>query len=400
MEPIRWQQNGLKDCKATKHLGQFDVTVANRALQYHQSWPQYQATPRISLPNLAAYLGVQEIWLKDESRRWGLGAFKGLGGTYGVGRYLANYYGIGPSADFFTLKGHLHTRPPVVFATATDGNHGVGIAWAAGRLGHSAKIFMPQGTSNARVRAIEKVGGSVEVTDLDYDATVNWVARQAHDKGWVLVQDTSWPGYQEIPLWIMQGYLTMVAEEFLGKHDRALDKPTHVFLQAGVGSFAAAVVAFLANLYGRDIPNIIVIEPSRAACFYRSAIISDGCLYSSDGALSTIMAGLACGVGNPVAWEILKHWVAAFVACDDVVTARGMRILGNPLPGDPPLEAGESGAVGLGLLSLVATDAKFSHFREDISLGPDSRVLLVNTEGAMDPGMYRRIVWDGHLAGV
>ncbi len=399
MDLITWHQNPLRDCEPSQSLEPFGRVPAHRVHQYHRSWPQYHPTPLRTLRGLAAHWGLQDVLIKDESQRWGLQAFKGLGGTHVIGRYLAEYYGLDPWTDFSTLKEHAHRKPPVVFATATDGNHGVGIAWAAKQLGHSAKIYMPRGSTRARVEAVKAVGGEVAVTALDYDATVEWVADAAKKQGWILVQDTSWDGYHDIPRWIMQGYMTMVAEEFLNNEATRPGKPTHVIVQAGVGSFAAAIVAFLANVYGRAIPQVIVVEPTDAACFYRSAAAGDRVLYPSHGPLSTVMAGLACGVGNPMAWDILQHWVTVFAACDDVVTARGMRILGNPMPDDPRIVAGESGAVGLGLLSIVMDHPQYAELREVMGLGRDARVLLFNTEGATDPVMYRRIVWDGYLSG-
>ena len=355
MNLIKWQHNPLRDLAPSESLAVFDRVQADQVRRYHQSWPRYRPTPLRSLHGLAARWGLEEVLVKDESQRWGLRAFKGLGGTHGVGRYLAEYYGLSPGADFSALTAHYPLRPPVVFATATDGNHGVGIAWAATQLGHTSKIYMPRGSARARVEAVEAAGGEVEVTALDYDATVEWAAAEAGRHGWVFMQDTFRDGSREIPQWIMQGYMTMMTEEFLDEKEVPPSKPTLVIVQAGVGSFAAAIVAFLANLYGSDIPRVIVVEPTEAACLYRSASVGDRALYPSPGSLSTIMAGLACGVANPVAWEILQHWVTVFAACEDRVTARGMRILGNPLRGDPRIVAGESGAVGLGLLSLIAS---------------------------------------------
>ena len=398
MDLVHWHLNTMKDFRTSESLAPFELGIADQVWRYHRSWAQYHATPLRPLPALAARWGLREVLIKDESCRWGLKAFKGLGGTHVVGRYLTRYYGLGDGcADFPTLRAHRDARPQVVFTTATDGNHGVGIAWAARQLGHSAKIFMPRGSARARVEAIRAVGGDVEVTDRHYDATVKWVAEESRRQGWVLVQDTAWDGYQDIPQWIMQGYLTLMAEEFLCRDRPSLDKPTHVFVQAGVGSFAAATVAFLAHFYGDALPLVVVVEPTEAACFLRSASVGNGTLFSVDGSLSTVMAGLACGVANPVAWDILKHWTTAFVACQDAVTARGMRILGNPINGDERIVAGESGAVGLGLLSLIMENPAYQDLRRRLELSAESRVLLVNTEGATDPVMYHRIVWDGFL---
>lgn len=397
MTLIAWHHNTMRNLEPSEGLAPFDGSQADQVWRFHRSWPGYRPTPLRSLPALATNWGLKTVLVKDESERWGLKAFKGLGGTYGVGRYLGKYYGIEPPGDFLTLKNHFFRKRPVIFATATDGNHGVGIAWAAKHLGHTAKIYMPRGSAPARVEAIRKVGGEVKVTALDYDDTVEWVAAGAEKQGWVLMQDTSLGDGNQISQWIMQGYMTLMAEHFLSNTDSPCDKPTHVIVQAGVGSFAASVVAFLANLYGNEIPRVIVVEPTATACLYDSALVGDHKLYPHPSPQPTVMAGLACGVANPSAWEILRHWVTTFAACDDSVTARGMRILGNPLQGDPRIVSGESGAVGLGLLSLVMERPEYAQLREELELGAEARVLLFNTEGATDPAMYRRIAWDGYL---
>jgi len=398
---VRWVANPSLSRTPSEAFRPFTPAVAAEVQAYHASWPDFRPTPLRSLAQLASHLGLRRILVKDESERFGLHAFKSLGGTYAVGRYLAEYLGLGEGAGYEVLKAHAASKPPVVFATATDGNHGVGVAWAARMLGHSARVYMPKGSAPSRVRAVEAVGGTVTVTETNYDETVRRAAREAAQQGWVLAQDTAWEGYERWPLAIMQGYMTLAAEAvepFPTPDTCRLEPPTHVILQAGVGSFAASVVAYLANLLGPDAPTVILVEPTRAAPFYRSAREGTGQLLAVAGPLDTVMAGLACGVGNPVAWDILSRWVTAFVTVDDPVTARGMRILGNPLPGDPAVVAGESGAVGLGLLAAVMERPELTELRDLARLEKDSSVWLVNTEGATDPVMYRRIVWDGYMA--
>ncbi|MHB1627366.1 MAG: diaminopropionate ammonia-lyase [Bacilli bacterium] len=398
MNPIAWQMNRLMDRQPSVDLEAFHPTVAQSIQAYHATWPQYQITPLHALSALAERWNLGGIFVKDESLRFGLNAFKGLGGTYAIGRYLS--YSQGPNGGPLTaanLKAQRSTMFPLTFATATDGNHGVGVAWAARQLGHEAIVFMPQDTAAARVDAVRAVGGQVEVTSFDYDHTVRWVAAQAQQKGWVLVQDTAWAGYQDIPLWVMQGYMTLLLEALQQLQERGVEKPTHVFLQAGVGSFAAAVTGLLANLYGPDLPIIIIVQPTQTAAFLRTAAIGDGTLYPIEDPLKTIMAGLACGVPNPVAWEILKHWVTVFLSCSDELAARGIRILANPLQGDPPVVSGESGSVTLGVLSSLMENPSHQNLRNIVALNAKSQVLLINTEGMTDPTMYRRIVWDGIL---
>ncbi len=391
-----WQENPFYSGRVSARVSGFDATTADHVRTYHKSWPGYQPTPLRSLAHLARRWGVGGLVIKDESARWGLQAFKGLGGTYAIGRYLSTYFGLSGVGDYPTLYALRDTRPAVVFATATDGNHGVGVAWAATQLGHQARVFMPRGSAAARIAAIRAVGGQVTVTDWDYDTTVAWVAEEALRQHWVLTQDTVGLGDPAIPRWIMQGYLTLMAEIFTPDSGVGLDPPTHIFLQAGVGSFAAAMTGYLMQRdLGAQRPQIVIVEPFQAAPFFRSAQIGDQHLYSAEGPLETIMAGLACGVANPAAWDILKPAAAGVIACGDAVAARGMRILGQPLAGDPEVIAGESGAVPLGVLSIVMEDPAYVSLRQKLRLDAEAQILLVNTEGMTDPVGYRHILWDG-----
>lgn len=392
---IAYRDNPRADDGETPNNGldAFSQLEAAGVLAYHQSWPQYHDTPLWSLAHLAEHWGLGALWVKDESFRWGLNAFKSLGSTYALGRYLSRRAKWGGAvAEYTTLRRLARDGSPLTFCTATDGNHGVGVAWAARQLGYRAIIFMPKGSASSRVDAVRAVGGEVEVTPWGYDQTVTWADKQAVRRGWVLMQDTAWQGYTEIPLWIMQGYLTLVSEIVASLGHRISDGPSHVFLQAGVGSFAAAVTAMLVQSYPENVPQIVVVEPSRAAPFFASAGNRAGGMVAVSPS-STIMAGLNCGVGNPLAWPILRRWAAGFIACEDQTAARGMRILGHPLPGDPAIVAGESGAVGLGVLSLIME--RHPELVERLGLGGSARVLVMNTEGATDPSLYRRVLWDG-----
>jgi diaminopropionate ammonia-lyase len=209
-----------------------------------------------------------------------------------------------------------------------------------------------------------------------------------------VIQDTAWEGYTEIPLWIMQGYMTMCVEaaDQIAATGRRM---THVFVQAGVGSLAGAVVRYLLNRFSDHPPRFITMEPCNAACLLASAAASDGRPHAVTGELKTIMAGLACGEPNPLAWEILRDFCSCYVSCEDFVAANGVRILANPLKGDARVEAGESGAVGLGVLDLLCNSERFSELKEELGIGRDSTLLFFNTEGATDPVNYREIVWHG-----
>jgi diaminopropionate ammonia-lyase len=245
------------------------------------------------------------------------------------------------------------------------------------------------------VEAIRSHGARVEVTALNYDDTVRLARRLAQENGWHLIQDTAWEGYTEIPRWIMQGYMTMCAEAVSQISRAGISRPTHVFVQAGVGSMAAAVVGYMLNKYQDNPPRFIIMEPDNAACMLVSAAAGDGLPHAVGGELNTIMAGLACGEPSPLAWEILRDFSCCYISCGNFVAANGIRILANPLRGDDAVEAGESGSLGIGLLDLLVNNPDFGKLKEDLKIGPDSNLLFFNTEGATDPENYREILWHG-----
>lgn len=392
---IKFQVNRMQT-PVTNTSELFSISEVSKAQTFHASFPEYQPTPLANLQQLASKLNIGGIYVKDESYRFGLNAFKVLGGSFAIGQYIAKQLGKDISQLDYQEIVSEQTRQQlgnITFATTTDGNHGRGVAWTANRLQQNSVVYMPKGSQQIRLENIQALGATASITDSNYDDTVRMTAAQANKHGWVIVQDTAWPGYTDIPNWIMQGYATMGLEaiEQLGSQGV---QPTHVFLQAGVGSMAAAVQGLLANIF-TPCPKVIVVETAQADCFYQSAAKNDGNSYAVGGDLQTIMAGLACGEVNPVAWEILRDNAAMFVSCPDWVAANGMRILGNPLAGDPKVVSGESGAVTLGLLHSILSDPEYRHIKEELQLDNDSQVLLFSTEGDTDPDMYRRIVWNG-----
>jgi diaminopropionate ammonia-lyase len=362
------------------------------ARDFQRSLPGGQPTPLVELPHLARYLGLDRICVKDESERLGLGAFKVLGAAYAIARLLAERLGL-DRPSFRQLAEQVQRRmPDATLVTATDGNHGKGVAWVARQLGLRAVVYLPSGAAPSRLQAIRELQAEAVLTDLNYDNAVRLARRQADEQGWLLVQDTAWPGYEQVPAWIMQGYATMAAEA-----DEALQasgaEATHLFLQAGVGSMAASVQGYWLTR-GGEVPTTVIVEPERAACFYRSMRVGDGQAHAVAGDLATIMAGLACGEPNPLAWPLLSQTAAAFASCPDYVAALGMRLLAHPLGDDPQVEAGESGAVGLGLLALLMRQPALAADRQCLGLSEQSTVLLFNTEGATDPVNYRKVVWE------
>ena len=339
--------------------------------KFHETLPGYAPTPLHALPALARELGVGAIWVKDEGQRFGLNAFKGLGASYAIHRYLAAH----------PPKGKL------TFATATDGNHGRAVAWSAKRLGHDAVIYVPRNTVAARIEAIRGEGARCEVIDGNYDETVKRAAADAAKHGWQVISDTSWQGYTEIPAWIMSGYATLFRESIT---QLAGTVPTSIFLQAGVGGMAIAGLAVAAPLTPR--PKLICVEPLDADCLAESAATSDGRIAEAKGKQDSIMAGLNCGTPSLLAWPALRAGLDGFLAVDDGWAADAMRRLARPQAGDPKIVAGESGAAGLAGLLALCKEPALAGARKALGLDGSARVLLINTEGDTDPVNYERIV--------
>ena len=395
---LKWTVNHVpgSDDKFLDLMSEENVTKAN---EFHKSFPQYSVTPLQKLSALASYLGVKGIYCKDESYRFGLNAFKVLGGSYAMGRYIAKELGRDISQLPYNVLSSDKLREEfgqATFFTATDGNHGRGVAWAAKRLGQKAVVRMPKGTTKTRFDNIAKEGAEVTIEEVNYDYCVRMAAAEAaKTEHGIIVQDTAWAGYEEIPSWIMQGYGTLVLEADKQLKENGVDRPTHVFVQAGVGSLAGAVVGYFAHKYKENPPVMVVCEASAADCLYRSAVQADGNLVNVTGDLQTIMAGLACGEGNTIGWDILKNHVTVFASCPDWMSAKATRIYANPLENDPHIISGESGSVPLGLAYTALHDEDAKDLKEALKLDENSNILVISTEGDTDPVRYREIVWDG-----
>ena len=367
---------------------------AEEVRNFHRSFPMYAPTPLATLPETAKMLGIGEIYVKDESHRFGLNAFKVLGGSYAIGNYLARKLGKPLTETGYAVLTAPETREvlgDITFITATDGNHGRGVAWTASILGQRSVVHMPRGSAEERLNNIRACGAQADIIDGNYDDAVRLSRKEAEENGWVIVQDTSWEGYEEIPGWIMDGYCTMGLEAY----EQLPQKPTHIFLQAGVGSMAGAIAALFASVYQEDRPRIILVEPNNADCFYRTAKADDGNLHIVTGDMKTIMAGLACGEPCGLAWEILKDCPDHFIAFPDWAAAKGMRILGNPWGKDDRVISGESGASAFGCMAAILTEPELAEMKQELGLDETSRVLFFSTEGATDRDNYKKIVWDG-----
>lgn len=373
--------------------------IVNDVEKFHKSIEGYEKTPLVKLDNLARKLGVKNIFVKDESYRYGLNAFKGLGGLYAIFRIVCDKLNLDPSSTTFEdlqseeIKQKLKD---IVFVTATDGNHGKGVAWAANKLGCKSVVFMPKGSVLARAKAIESMGNStVTITDLNYDDAVRKASSLADEKGWYLVQDTAWEGYEDVPNFISQGYTIMAKEALDELNELGIEKPTHLFLQAGVGSMAGSVLGYMVNRFDKKPPITTIVEPATVACIYKSALADDSNPHAVTGDLQTIMAGLNCGEPNTATWPILRDYASFYAACPDYVTARGMRVLASPINDDKKVISGESGAVGTGLLSILMEKDEFADIRKAMNLDENSTVLIFSTEGNTDPKGYDEIVYYG-----
>lgn len=368
--------NSLKEAPYPSFLDAEHVKIAR---EFHESIPQYSITPLVELDEYARQNGIKGLWVKDESYRYGLNAFKALGAMY---------------AAYQVVEREKENRPvtDITLVTATDGNHGRAVAFAASQLGCRAVVYMPKGSSLFRLKAIQNHGAEAEILDMNYDDAVRYANAKAEKHGWFIVQDTAWDGYEAVPNDIALGYTVMVDEALEQLAHAGHDAPTHVFLQAGVGSMAGGVLGYLVNRMKGKHPKTVILEADQADCLYQSMVIGDGIPHAVTGDLNTIMAGLACGEANTITFDILKNWAYAFLSCADEVTKIGMRQLAYPIGSDPKVISGESGAVGMGALHLILTHPDYTDLKAQLGIDADSRILLFSTEGNTDPETYAEIV--------
>ncbi len=371
----------------------------HEAHQEIRSWPDYKISELISLPKLAETLNFVDISFKDESNRFNLGSFKSLGGAYAVFRHVQRVVEektdkeIG--SDTLRSGKYQEFTSQITVTTATDGNHGRSVAWGAQLFGCSAVIYVPASCSQERIAAIEEFGAHVIQSDLNYDDTVRLCAENAHKEGHQVISDTSWENYTGIPTQVMRGYSLIAAEaivEYFTRSFREAIPPSHIFIQAGVGGMAAAISGYLWDLMDEKRPTIIIVEPENAACLFASA--AEGALTKASGdketgEIHTIMAGLDCGEASPIAWKILSKGADFFMTIPDDITGPTMQLLAKSPFSDPALVAGESSVAGLAALLMTASH---NESRRTLGLSPDSRILLINSEGAMDKALYQELV--------
>ena len=363
------------------------VTAPPRApLGLHRRLPGYAATPLADAPALAMANGVERVWVKDESARLGLPAFKMLGASWAAYRALAARLGRDPEpwVSLDELRQTLAPLRPLTLAAATDGNHGRAVARIAALLDLDADVYVPKGTAAARIAAIEREGARVTVVDGDYDRAVASAAAAAGDRC-LAIQDVGWPGYEQVPAWVVEGYGTIFWEVDAQLAARGEEAPDVVVIPVGVGGLAAAAVRHWRRRGLRRPPRLLGVEPLAAACVLRS--LQAGRVVTVPGPHDSIMAGLNCGTPSLVAWPLLRSGLDAVVAVADERARQAMRDLAAA-----GIVAGETGAASLAGLAEATGGRAAGRLRTALGLGAGTRVLLVCTEGATDPEAYHRIV--------
>ena len=353
----------------------------------HRKFPGYQPTPLRQLDDLARIAGVRAVHLKDESNRFGLPAYKILGASWATLRILERMLGsaLEPWTNIDQLRERLEPLGRLKLITMTDGNHGRGVARVARWLGYTAEILIPWGTAQARIEGIESEGAIVTVVEGTYDDAVERAASSVAP-GVILVSDHGWPGFEEVPSWVAEGYETIFLEIERQIADQQIAQPDLVLVQIGVGTLASAVVAHYRAEGRATFPTLVGVEPTGAACALHSIEAGKPVMLHA-GADASIMAGLNCGTPSTAAWPALEDGIDAYLAIEDERAREAMRLLAAA-----GVVAGESGAASTGGLLELMKGIETRRVREALEVGPDTRVLLISTEGATDPVSYGRIV--------
>ena len=364
------------------------IAKAANAIADIKTWPAYSETPLHSLEAMAKDAGLGALWYKDESQRFGLKSFKALGGAYAVACQLQNVLeaqlGKRPSIAEL-LDGQLKDAlSEIVVSCATDGNHGRSVAWGAQMFGCGCVIYIHRDVSEGRKQAMQAFDAEVIRITGNYDESVRQADLDAKANGRIIVSDTSYEGYMEVPKDVALGYTVMLAEIV---EQLEGEVPTHVFIQGGVGGLASAVAGYFWDLWGERRPRFVVVEPVEANCLQLSA--KAGKPVVVDGDLNTLMAGLACGEVSALAWKILSNGADDFMTLSEEAVAETMRMLAKGYKSDPEIEAGESAVPGLAAAVIAAQQGEFSNA---LNLNAQSKVLVIGTEGATDPELYKQLV--------
>ena len=344
----------------------------SNAVDFHKSLDNYSKTNLFKLNNLSKKIGLESLYVKDESTRFNLNAFKGLGASYAIHQIITKNTNCS------------------VFCTATDGNHGRALAWSAALNNKKSVVYVPKDTTIERIKAISKYGGEVIQLDLNYEETCEYAAKKSDLNNWTLVQDTSWENYEEIPALIMAGYLTHLKEMEDCIHGPQNPNIDIVFLQCGVGSWPAACIWYYLNRYKEKKPKIVLVEPNESSGVLSSFKLNKR--VSPNGNFETIMAGLNCGIPSKSAWDIILNGCDASIVISDEYSKAAMNTFYKPLGNDPKIISGESGAAGLGGLMRCIEDPNFKELNKHLSLNSESRVLIFNTEGDTDKNSFKSII--------
>ncbi len=372
----------------------FDFLKSTDMPEFHRSIDGYAETPLVPMPKLAAEIGVGQILVKDESHRYGINAFKGLGASYAIYRFLKGQwekkFGDGFSPASFKDPATMEKLGSYTFCAATDGNHGKAVAWTANKLRQRAIIYMPDNSAQARIDHITKENAEVVLVPGTFDDCVAKCASDAEANGWQVIGDTAYPGYMEIPQYIILGYSTIFREM-----ENSINKPgksdvDFVFLPAGVGGVASAGTSYYALRYGKNRPKIVCVEPKESDCFLESVKNGKGEPLFTKGNQMSIMAGLNCGMPSLIAWPIMRDATELFVGVPDDWAETAMRAYYRE-----GIVSGESGAAALaGLIALMTTD-EMKEAREKLGINSGSKVFVLNTEGDTDPVNWKKVVGVG-----
>tara|TARA_B100001059_G_scaffold129018_1_gene128887 strand:- start:3563 stop:4696 length:1134 start_codon:yes stop_codon:yes gene_type:complete len=361
--------NPLQDNLASHIVGElFSADECDEAHRIISQWQGYHPTPLISLPDIAASAGVDQIYYKDESGRFDLGSFKALGGAYAI--------------DCLVRKA---PENRLVFCTATDGNHGRSVAWAARFCDAECHIFLHAKVSEAREEALAALGATIHRVEGNYDDSIVACREQSAKHGWQIVSDTSWPCYRDVPKMVMTGYSVITHELIRQLGDT---QPTHIILQAGCGAMAGALIASMWLHWGPDLPTVIIVESDSSDCVYQS--LKRDQIHLVNIVEETLMAGLSCGEVSELAWPIIRAGASHVITINDEGVGPMVRWLANPITSDrPAIVGGECSASGLIALLAIQQDPPLAN---EVGMDDRSRVLVIGTEGSTDTAVYEAIM--------
>ena len=376
--------------KPNSHTAAYEVLPRQgfeAAISEITQWRGYAATPLHDLKGLSRSLTVAEIYYKDEGPRFGLGSFKALGGSYAALKVLQREISqaLNNMVSLEDIRNGKYSKEAskITLVSATDGNHGRSLAWGCQLFGAPCKIYIHAEVSEGRATAMRDLGAEVIRIDGDYDDSVDFARSEAEKNNWLVVSDTSWPGYCEPPRDVMHGYGVMMHEI----NESLTEPPTHIFIQAGCGGFAGSVCASIRQYWGEHAPRIVIVEPNLANCLFESSKANKALFVKINE--ESIMAGLSCGEASALAWDVIAEEASDFVTIPENVVAPTVRLLAQPEGNDAVIEAGESAVAGLAALICIA---KQPNLRATLGLDESSRVLLFGSEGVTDRAIFDEIM--------